>query len=54
MIKREVGVLENLYACLHAAASAKEECKNLLIEPAGTLNTGDTGGNLTVTESEWI
>jgi mannose-6-phosphate isomerase-like protein (cupin superfamily) len=33
---------------------AKEECKILLIEPAGTLNTGDAGGDLTVTELEWI
>jgi len=34
--------------------SCKEECKILLVEPAGTLNTGDAGGNLTVTELEWI
>jgi mannose-6-phosphate isomerase-like protein (cupin superfamily) len=33
---------------------AKEECKVLLIEPEGTLNTGDAGGDLTVTELEWI
>ena len=33
---------------------AKEECKVLLIEPEGTLNTGDAGGELTVTELEWI
>jgi hypothetical protein len=32
----------------------KGECKILLIEPAGTINTGDAGGNLTVTELEWI
>jgi mannose-6-phosphate isomerase-like protein (cupin superfamily) len=35
-------------------AFCKEECKILLIEPAGTINTGDAGGNLTVTELEWI
>jgi mannose-6-phosphate isomerase-like protein (cupin superfamily) len=34
--------------------SCKEECKILLIEPAGTLNTGDAGGNLTDNRSEWI
>ena len=34
--------------------NAKEECKILLIEPEGTLNTGDAGGDLTVTELEWI
>ena len=33
---------------------AEEECKILLIEPAGTLNTGDAGGELTQTELEWI
>lgn len=34
--------------------SCKEECKVLLIEPAGTPNTGDAGGGLTVTDVEWI
>jgi mannose-6-phosphate isomerase-like protein (cupin superfamily) len=34
--------------------SCKKECKILLIEPAGTLNTGDVGGNLTDTHLEWI
>jgi hypothetical protein len=33
---------------------AQEECKILLIEPAGTLNTGDAGGELTQTELDWI
>ena len=31
-----------------------EECIVLLIEPAGTLNTGDAGGELTDTHLEWI
>jgi mannose-6-phosphate isomerase-like protein (cupin superfamily) len=34
--------------------SCKDECKILLIEPAGTPNTGDAGGNLTDTHLEWI
>jgi len=34
--------------------SCKEECTVLLIEPAGTLNTGDAGGSLTDTTLEWI
>lgn len=34
--------------------SCKKECKILLIEPAGTPNTGDAGGNLTDTHLEWI
>jgi mannose-6-phosphate isomerase-like protein (cupin superfamily) len=32
---------------------AEEECEVLLIEPAGTLNTGDAGGARTV-QPEWI
>ena len=32
---------------------AEEECEVLLIEPAGTANTGDAGGARTV-EPEWI
>ncbi|MGB2696888.1 MAG: cupin domain-containing protein [Candidatus Zixiibacteriota bacterium] len=33
---------------------AKKECKILLVEPAGTINTGDTGGELTAEEDVWI
>lgn len=33
---------------------AEEECHILLIEPAGTVNTGDTGGEMTVEKVEWI
>ena len=33
---------------------ADQECQILLIEPAGTLNTGDTGGELTASEEPWI
>lgn len=29
-------------------------CSILMIEPAGTLNTGDAGGELTVQEVDWI
>ena len=32
---------------------AEEECELILIEPAGTLNTGDAGGGRTV-EPDWI
>lgn len=34
--------------------SSREECHILLIEPAGTLNTGDAGGDLTDNKLEWI
>jgi mannose-6-phosphate isomerase-like protein (cupin superfamily) len=33
---------------------AEKECKILLIEPAGTLNTGDAGGSLTAADNVWI
>jgi mannose-6-phosphate isomerase-like protein (cupin superfamily) len=33
---------------------ADQECHILLIEPAGTLNTGDAGGDMTVQEVAWI
>ncbi|MBP2629356.1 MAG: cupin domain protein [Firmicutes bacterium] len=34
--------------------SSREECKIVLIEPVGTLNTGNIGGDLTDTELELI
>jgi mannose-6-phosphate isomerase-like protein (cupin superfamily) len=33
---------------------AEKECKILLIEPAGTLNTGDAGGDMTAADNVWI
>lgn len=33
---------------------AKEECAILLVEPAGTVNTGDAGGDLTAAHDEWV
>jgi mannose-6-phosphate isomerase-like protein (cupin superfamily) len=33
---------------------AERECKIMLIEPAGTINTGDTGGDLTAEDNVWI
>jgi len=34
--------------------AAEQECAVLLIEPAGTINTGDAGGELTKENIEWI
>lgn len=34
--------------------SAEQECHILLIEPAGTLNTGDAGGDMTAQDEVWI
>ena len=33
---------------------AQKECKIMLVEPAGTINTGDTGGDLTAADDMWI
>jgi mannose-6-phosphate isomerase-like protein (cupin superfamily) len=33
---------------------AQKECKIMLVEPAGTINTGDAGGNLTAKDDIWI
>ena len=33
---------------------AARECPMLLVEPSGTLNTGDTGGQLTAADNVWI
>ncbi len=33
---------------------AQEECKIMLVEPAGTINTGDAGGDLTAEDNVWI
>ena len=32
----------------------KEECKVLLIEPRGVINTGDAGGELTAPMDDWL
>lgn len=33
---------------------AANECRIMLIEPAGTVNTGDSGGNLTAANDVWV
>jgi len=33
---------------------AERECRVLLVEPAGTVNTGDAGGTLTAPADDWI
>lgn len=34
--------------------AAEEECQILMVEPAGTRNTGDTGGERTIEDTAWI
>jgi len=33
---------------------AERECKIMLVEPVGTINTGNAGGDLTAEENVWI
>ena len=33
---------------------AQNECKILVIEPRGVINTGDAGGELTINDENWI
>ncbi len=33
---------------------AEKECKIMLVEPAGIVNTGDTVGELTAEDDVWI
>ena len=33
---------------------AARECKLMLVEPAGTRNTGDAGGELTAEDNVWV
>ena len=33
---------------------ADKECRAMLVEPAGTLNTGDAGGEMTASDNVWI
>ena len=34
--------------------SATQECKLLLVEPKGVVNTGDSGGELTAENDVWV
>jgi mannose-6-phosphate isomerase-like protein (cupin superfamily) len=33
---------------------AENECSVMLVEPAGTINTGDAGGGMTADDDVWI
>jgi mannose-6-phosphate isomerase-like protein (cupin superfamily) len=33
---------------------AEKQCKIMLVEPAGTINTGDTAGEFTAEDNVWI
>ena len=40
--------------CIEHKPICETECTVMLIEPKGTVNTGNAGGPLTDTELEWI
>ncbi len=40
--------------CSERKTSAEDECKVLLIEPAGTINTGNISDELTAKDNVWI
>ena len=33
---------------------ARKECRAMLVEPAGTINTGGTGGEMTAEDNVWV
>ena len=34
--------------------SAEKECRTMLVQPSGTINTGTAGGEMTATDHVWI
>ncbi len=52
----EINNWENIYVPKgkEHKPTAERECKIILVEPAGTVNTGDSGGNLTAEDDVWI
>lgn len=38
----------------HRPVARRGECRMLLVEPAGTVNTGDAGGALTAADDVWV
>ena len=40
--------------CVQHKPSAKNECRVMLVETAGTVNTGDAGGDKTASVDTWI
>ncbi len=53
-VKMQAGEMHVVPRGVEHKPIAERECQILLVEPAGTINTGDAGGNRTVDESEWI
>ena len=54
VIKLNTGEMYVVPTGVEHKPTAEGECCILLIEPAGTLNTGDSGGEMTRQEQVWI
>ena len=53
-VKLNVGEMYVVPKGIEHKPAAEGECHILLIEPAGTLNTGDAGSEMTKQEQVWI
>lgn len=53
-VKLSAGELYVVPKGIEHKPSAEKECEVLLIEPAGVVNTGNTGGELTAPNDEWV
>jgi len=54
MVKLKKGELFVVPKGVEHKPSAEKECEIMLVEPAGTINTGDIGGDLTAEDNVWI
>jgi len=54
VIKLEAGEMCVIPKGIEHKPVAEDECHILMIELAGTVNTGDVGGEKTIQETEWI
>ena len=53
-VELQEGDLYVVPKCVEHKPVAEQECHVLLLEPAGTVNTGDTPGELTVDQPQWL
>lgn len=53
-VKISEGEMHVVPKCLEHKPYAKNECKILLIEPRGVVNTGESGGKLKAENDIWI
>lgn len=54
VIKLEAGEMCVIPKGIEHKPVAEDECHILMVELAGTVNTGNVGGEKTITQTEWI